>query len=287
MMSVGSIAFAAPWLLTALVLLPVIWWLLRVTPPAPKRIDFPPLRLLLGILPKEETPDRTPIWLLLMRMLAAALIILALAQPLLNPSGIAGSGPLLLFVDDGWGSARHWEERQRALSDALAQAEREGRPVRLIPTAPRAPSESEPPSGLLKPAEARSLAEALQPRPWPTDRMAALDRLEKAGPEPGGSVLWISDGLDQGGAAAVAQRLAKYGTVTVFTNSALELPRVLLPPEPGPGPLKVRLARPAAGEAVPVQVRVRPRMARLSPRPRGSSVPNREMRSCPSIYRSS
>lgn len=138
MMSVGSIAFAAPWLLTALVLLPVIWWLLRVTPPAPKRIDFPPLRLLLGILPKEETPDRTPIWLLLMRMLAAALIILALAQPLLNPSGIAGSGPLLLFVDDGWGSARHWEERQRALSDALAQAEREGRPVRLIPTAPRA-----------------------------------------------------------------------------------------------------------------------------------------------------
>ena len=256
MMNLGPVAFAAPWLLTALVLLPVIWWLLRVTPPAPRRIDFPPLRLLFGLVPKEETPDRTPIWLLLMRMVAAALIILALAQPLLNPSGIAGSGPLLLFVDDGWGSARHWEERQRALSDALAQAEREDRPVRLVPTAPRAPGESEPPSGLLKPAEARSLAEALQPRPWPTDRMAALDRLEKAGADPGGSVLWISDGLDQGGAAAITQRLSKYGAVTVFTDSALELPRLVLPPEPGPGPLRVRLVRPKAGDAVPVRVRV-------------------------------
>jgi len=97
MMNLGPVAFAAPWLLTALVLLPVIWWLLRVTPPAPRRIDFPPLRLLFGLVPKEETPDRTPIWLLLMRMVAAALIILALAQPLLNPSGIAGSSRAL-----GW-----------------------------------------------------------------------------------------------------------------------------------------------------------------------------------------
>jgi hypothetical protein len=256
MLNIGQLAFAAPWLLTALVLLPVIWWLLRVTPPAPRRIDFPPLRLLFGLLPKEETPDRTPMWLLLMRMLAAALIILALAQPLLNPSGIAGKGPLILFVDDGWGSARHWEERQHAIADALAQAEREDRPVRLVPTAPRAPGESEPPSGVLKAAEVRSLAEALQPRPWPTDRMAALDRLKAAGVEPGGTVLWISDGLDQGGAAAVAQRLASYGALTVFTDPSLELPRVILPPEPGPGPLTVRLVRPAAGQALPVRVRV-------------------------------
>ena len=56
-----------------------------------------------------------------MRMVRGGAHHLALAQPLLNPSGIAGSGPLLLFVDDGWGSARHWEERQRALSDALAR----------------------------------------------------------------------------------------------------------------------------------------------------------------------
>ena len=32
MLALGSLAFAAPWLLTALAALPVIWWLLRVTP---------------------------------------------------------------------------------------------------------------------------------------------------------------------------------------------------------------------------------------------------------------
>ncbi|MGH7055608.1 MAG: BatA domain-containing protein, partial [Stellaceae bacterium] len=43
------LAFASPWLLLALAGLPVIWWLLRVTPPAPRRIAFPPIRLLLGL----------------------------------------------------------------------------------------------------------------------------------------------------------------------------------------------------------------------------------------------
>ena len=28
--------FAAPWVLLALPLLPLLWWLLRVTPPAPR-----------------------------------------------------------------------------------------------------------------------------------------------------------------------------------------------------------------------------------------------------------
>ncbi len=256
MLNLGPLAFAAPWLLLALVLLPVIWWLLRVTPPAPRRVEFPPLRLLFGLMPKEETPDRTPIWLLLMRLFAAALVILALAQPLLNPGGIAGQGPLILLVDDGWAAARHWEERRQAMTDALAQAEREGRSVMLVPTAPRAPGEAEPPTGLMTATEARSLAEALQPRPWPTDRLPALERLVAAELPPGGTVLWVSDGLDQGGAPAIAERLAAYGAVTVLTEDRLHLPRIVLPPEPGPGPLTVRLARPAPDLELPVRLRV-------------------------------
>jgi hypothetical protein len=256
MLNLGPLAFAAPWLLVALALLPVIWWLLRVTPPAPRRVSFPPLRLLFGIDPKEETPDRTPLWLLLMRLLAAALVILALAQPLLNPSGVAGRGPLLLFVDDGWAAARNWEGRRQAMADALARAEREERPAMLVPTAPRAPGEAEVATGLITAAEARSLAEAMQPRPWPTDRLAALERLAAAGLPPGASVLWISDGLDQGGAAGVAERLAAYGTVTVLTEDRIDLPQILLPPEPGAGPLTVRLVRPASGPELPLRLRV-------------------------------
>src|SRR4051794_8657222 len=115
MLSLGSLAFASPWLLAGLAALPILWWLLRVTPPAPRRLRFPAIRLLLGLEPKEETPARTPLWLVLLRMALAAMIILALAHPLLNPSArLAGSGPLVLVVDDGWAAARDWPARQAA-----------------------------------------------------------------------------------------------------------------------------------------------------------------------------
>src|ERR1700747_2937092 len=109
MLALGSLAFASPWVLAALVALPVIWWLLRITPPAPRRIAFPAIRLLLGLVPREETPARTPLWLVVVRTIFVALVVVAVAHPLLNPpQRLAGTGPILLIVDDGWGSAADW-----------------------------------------------------------------------------------------------------------------------------------------------------------------------------------
>src|ERR1700744_1380809 len=79
------IGFAEPLVLVGLLTLPVLWWLLRLIPPRPRRIDFPPTRLLLDIAPKEETPARTPWWLTVLRLLLAALIIVAAAGPLWHP----------------------------------------------------------------------------------------------------------------------------------------------------------------------------------------------------------
>jgi hypothetical protein len=62
--------FEAPALLLALVLLPLLWWLLRATPPAPRAQRFPAIRLLATLRPEEETPARTPWWLLALRMAA-------------------------------------------------------------------------------------------------------------------------------------------------------------------------------------------------------------------------
>ncbi len=56
--------FTAPWLLLALAALPVLWWLLRVTPPAPRTQSFPAIRLLRGLRADERTAARTPWWLL-------------------------------------------------------------------------------------------------------------------------------------------------------------------------------------------------------------------------------
>ena len=55
--------------------------------------------LILALKPQEETPARTPWWLILLRILLATLIILALAHPLLHPgSGLRGSGPVVIDV---------------------------------------------------------------------------------------------------------------------------------------------------------------------------------------------
>ncbi|MEA1676938.1 BatA domain-containing protein [Nitrospirillum sp. BR 11163] len=130
-------AFASPLVLWALVLLPGLWWLLRLTPPAPKRVTFPALRLLLGLTAKEETPARTPWWLLVLRLALCALLIVGLARPLLHPDAAPapGSAPMLLVVDTGWAAGRDWPERQQALDRLVTQAERQDRPVLLLATA--------------------------------------------------------------------------------------------------------------------------------------------------------
>src|SRR3984957_4316162 len=90
MMAGLPLSFTEPMLLLGLLSLPVLWWLLRVMPPRPRRIEFPPTRLLFDIAPKEETPSRTPWWLTAIRLLAATLVILAAAGPIWNPqTGLA------------------------------------------------------------------------------------------------------------------------------------------------------------------------------------------------------
>ena len=137
MLTLGPIAFTAPWLLVALLALPLLWWLLRVTPPAPKRQSFPAIRLLQDIPAPEETPARTPWWLLALRLAAAALIVIGLARPVWNAAaGRGGQGPLLIAIDDGWAAAADWPARLAATESVLEVASREGRRGALLLTAP-------------------------------------------------------------------------------------------------------------------------------------------------------
>ncbi|WP_242482059.1 BatA domain-containing protein, partial [Paracraurococcus ruber] len=174
MLSLGPIAFAAPWLLLALPALPILWWLLRVTPPAPRRIAFPALRLLRDLPVTQETPARTPWWLLLLRIAAAALLVLGLARPVLGPGGATGGeGTLLLVVDDGWAAAADWPSRMAAASAALERAGREGRRAALLATAPAETGDAPRVLGpmpaeavvLARTADGRALAQATIPIP--------------------------------------------------------------------------------------------------------------------------
>ena len=130
-----ALSFAEPLLLLGLLSLPLLWWLLRVMPPRPRRVEFPPTRLLFDIAPKEETPSRTPWWLTALRLLAAALVILAAAGPIWNPqTGLAGSkAPVVILLDDSWSSASSWDTRINAADELIANADNDRRGVALVP----------------------------------------------------------------------------------------------------------------------------------------------------------
>lgn len=251
----GSLNFLSPWLLVALAVLPGLWWLLKVTPPAARRLPFPALRLLMGLTAEEETPARTPLWLAILRLILASLVVVALAHPLLGSTPrFAGGGPVLLVVDDGWASAGDWTKRQAAMQEILAAAEREARPVVLLTTAPPESGDPIATPHAMRAGDARKMIEGLAPKAWPTDRAQATAALEKAlaGPEgealrKSSAAIWICDGLEDraGAARALADDLYKLGTLRVLMDSAVNAPHLLLAPETEGGRFTVKALRPA------------------------------------------
>ncbi|MCW5725015.1 MAG: DUF4159 domain-containing protein [Maricaulaceae bacterium] len=235
MLTLGPLAFAAPLALLGLLLLPVLWRLLRATPPPPKRAVFPPLRLLKDAPDDAETPHHAPWWLIVFRLGLAALVILALAQPVWRPGAPEDADrPLLLVIDDGWASAPGWREMRREGERRLGQAQSAGRLAALAFTAPDGTGGAG--IRLSSAADARRRLDAAEPRPWPAARAAAAERIaaaQAAGDLPPGlTVVWISDGLDGPGTRELARVLNGLGDVTALTPPAARGALALGPPQP-------------------------------------------------------
>lgn len=232
MWQLGSIAFAAPWILTALLSLPLIWWLLRITPPAPRRINFPAIRLLIGLQSTQQTPQSSPLWLILLRLAAIAALILGLAGPLMNAGSVmSGSGPVLLVVDDGWAAASNWPGRLAAIEATIDRAERDNRPIALLTTASDHDGQQPTVSGPFKGEAIRGLVSALQPKPWPVDLAGSIRALERFSAQGSIPVIWFSNGLAGENVAAFAAKLQQFGSLEVLAPPRDELPMLVFPPK--------------------------------------------------------
>lgn len=205
-MGFAPLSFGFPLALAGLVALPVIWWLLRLTPPRPQTEIFPPLRILARVLRREETPFRSPWWLTLLRLLIAGLVVLALAEPVLNPSEAApvGGGPLAVVMDNDWAAAPDWPNRVATAARLIGDAANSGAPVLLALT-------SEKPNAEIGPFNAKQALDRLRaakPRPIPPDRPATYARLAGALTGlPGATVAVLSDGLAADGDDAALKAL--------------------------------------------------------------------------------
>jgi len=217
--SMGSFTFLAPLALLGLIALPLVWLILRIAPPTPKVLNFPPLRLFADINTEEETPAKTPLWLLLFRLLMVALISFALAQPILQRPAADTQKPLLLVIDNSWLSAPHWSQITDEAEALLKTARRDNIDVALALT------NSDTNTTQFGPAQsALNNVETLKPSPWitPLDgfktSLESLNLIEK-------SIVFLSSGLDQ---EDYLTTLSEYGTVTVYqaTNvSEFALPK--------------------------------------------------------------
>lgn len=236
----GALGFTAPWLLVGLLALPVLWFLLRAVPPAPVRRKFPAVSLLLGLKDDEHQSDKTPWWLLLLRLLAVAAVIIGLAGPVLNPDARqSGRGPLLVLMDATWASAPDWRGRMARLEPMIAEAGRNGRPVAVMALTAPAPVTFSDASVVIEGLP------GLTPAPWEPRFDAPL-------PEGDFETWWLSDGLDYAGRAGLAERLAGHGPLTVFdtgTNPTALRPAVI---QDGEIALTALRLRPAPSETLTI-----------------------------------
>ncbi len=243
MFTLGPLGFATPALLAGLIALPVLWWLLRAVPPAPVIRRFPGVALLIGLKDETTETDKTPWWLLLLRALAVAALIIGFSGPVLNPQAARdGTGPILIALDASWASARDWPRRIARAEEILAEAQRADRPVAVVPLTDLPAGES--------PFRAADFwserVPGLTPAPFtaePDALEAWLDTLPESF-----DTYWISDGLEHDYRPALSDALQARGTLTVFETS--RAPLALAPPELREGVVTLTAHRP---EGLPAQ----------------------------------
>ena len=249
------LGFAEPLVLIGLLTLPVLWWLLRLIPPRPRRVDFPPTRLLLEIAPKEETPSRAPWWLTVMRLALAALVIIAAAGPLWNPplAAMKTKAPIAILIDDGWTAAASWEARIRTADDIISRAENDHRAIALIPL-----SQGPRDISFATAGSARVRLQQIKPVPNTVDRAETLPAIRRFLADARDvEVVWLSDATDVGHGAEFVKDLARTieARPVTIVSGGIAQPLALSSAENAAGALSIKVVRAAAGAAATGTVR--------------------------------
>jgi hypothetical protein len=237
-------SFAAPLALFGLIGLPAIYWLLRVTPPRPREIVFPPTKILRELKPDEETPAKTPWWLMALRLALAAALIFAMAGPVWAPSGVVASpAPTLIVLDDGWPAAPTWGRRISGAESIIEAASRARGPVAVAlasETASPVPGDGQ---------RALEKLRSAQPKPFLPDRKAIGEQAAAfARAHPAARIVWISDGTAQGDAGGFARTLKGSGASSVEVYVEDHATRALASPTNDAAALSVDVLR-AGGDA--------------------------------------
>ncbi|MDO7629934.1 MAG: BatA domain-containing protein, partial [Loktanella sp.] len=212
MWTLGPLGFISPLLLLGLIALPILWLFLRAVPPAPIKRRFPGVALLLGLTDAESQTDRTPWWLLLLRLMAVAALIVGFAGPVLNPSDSrGGAGDLVIALDGSWAGAPSWTAQMDRVDGLLTEAAAADRRVAIVNLA-------DLPVGDLPfaaPGDWRNKLANLQPQPWQPS-VGSITWIDNQADN--FETFWMSDGIDWDGRNDLLAAFEAHGPVTVFQS---------------------------------------------------------------------
>lgn len=245
----GPISFMNPWMLLGLGALPFLWLLMRSIPPKPREVDFPAIKFLMELEDQDQQPARMPIWQRILGLTAAGALILGASDPVFNPdTPLEGDGPVMIVVDNGWASASDWSSRTDEMERVIALAEKDGRQIILVPTAADEDGSPIRATGTLSADDARQALTEIQPQPWPVDREAAMAAVQSLGIQEDITTFWLSNGLNDSGALALAEALNDLGSLTVLQDDADSSPVLLVPPAASGADLTVKVQRANSSE---------------------------------------
>ncbi|PHR54666.1 MAG: hypothetical protein COA43_16290 [Robiginitomaculum sp.] len=214
-MVIGSLTFLSPLALFGLLALPIIWLVLRITPPKPLDQVFPPLRLLAGVNKEEETPNSTPLWLLAFRLFLGALIAIALANPILFKTDTDTRRPIVLVVDNGWASAGNWPAMMREAEAIVKQAVSKNQTLAIYASIDVNEMNA---TGFAPASEALRRLNSLQPLPYEPEREVLAQRLTKTNISKAHTV-WLSDGVNYGHVNALSAILKTSAAQKIYLPS--------------------------------------------------------------------
>jgi len=219
MEGLSQFSFATPWAFSALLFLPLLWYLFKTTPPKPKIIPFPAVRLLQELTSQRLLAATTPWWVLLLRGMLLLCLIFALAGPVLNAtqSHHTNQVPHIILIDNDWSVMDRWDPRHKELLQLVAGAKHTEQPVYIMGTSQPVPFEQKSDDRLIYEAE------RLSAQPWPTAHETVLHYVKElhstlqARPK----ISWISNGLTNPKENIFLQDLMQIGDVHYIAETAL------------------------------------------------------------------
>lgn len=190
------ISFTNPLALIGLLSLPAVWFVIKLTPPRARTISFSSLFIIEKLKSSKKSSQKTPIWLLLLRMLIILILVLTLSDPYINLSKTFKSNSnTIIIVDDGWSSASNWGSYQKNAKNIIKEIKNNNKGVYIISST--LVNKKQPNLSLMSYKEANVFIDNLQPNPWQIDRAELIKAINKKNLNENLNVFWIRSNLNK------------------------------------------------------------------------------------------